>query len=111
MKTSVLGIALAVLLCSPVFAETYSELSTVKSITVADDLVRVRLATMVNIEGCSSNNWYAVDLNETYAKEKYSSLLAAKTTQEKVFLQFLQDACHGGYPKINAASITKRNTL
>lgn len=85
----------------PLAAESYSELSSVKHITVHEDIVRVRLNSMKEITGCTSSYWYSINLNEPFSKEKYSALLTAKATNEKVFFQFLPNDCYATHPRIN----------
>jgi len=81
---------IASVIASPAIAESYSEISSIKHITLGGDVVRIRLNTMKDITGCSNTYWYALNLSEPFAKEKYSALLAAKATKEKVFFNFYQ---------------------
>jgi hypothetical protein len=66
----------------------------IKHISIYDDIARVRLETMASnqVENCNEQSWYVLDLNDPFAKEKYSTLLAAHATKRPVFLQL--NGCH-----------------
>lgn len=79
-------------------AESYSNASTIKAITVGTTYARVQLTSMPSTpaESCSSSTFYYLDL--TTGSEIYSATLAAKLAGEKISFQLI--GCQSGMPKI-----------
>lgn len=97
------------LLLLPVFANAtaYTQVATIKDMTVSHNTVRIKLSTMNKLTECSSSptsaKWYHLDLRTDGAQHIYSSLLAAKLAKQKMFLElrgcFSQNA-DSKYPKV-----------
>ncbi len=94
----ILGLLIAITTANA--ADTYTTPSGVRHLTINGNTVRVRVASMQTVPGCSDSYWYAMDLSEPYAHEKYLALLEAKRSKQPVFFQLLENQCHLNYPKI-----------
>lgn len=70
-----------------VFSESYSEVSTVKGLTVGNSYARVQLSTMKETESCTNSKFYYLDNSES--KDMFSTLLAAKASGQLVSLQLV----------------------
>ena len=89
-------VIISLIATSFVYGVTYSNVSTVKGMTVGDTGVRVQLESMKPAEQCSTTNFYFVDTS--ISKDMYSALLAAKASGQKVSFQLI--GCHNNIPKV-----------
>lgn len=85
------------------FSESYSKPTIVKGITLGNGYSRIRLASMIDSEGCANQGWYVLDTSTKYGEQALSTLLTAKVSQSKVSVQLHMCIEAGGksYPKIN----------
>ncbi|WP_194866520.1 hypothetical protein [Pseudoalteromonas sp. PPB1] len=100
---------LPALLCLPLFANAtaYTQVATIKDMTVSHNTVRVKLSVMNELSECSSSptsaKWYHLDLAKEGSQHIYSSLLAAKFAKQKLFMElsgcFTQNAS-SKYPRV-----------
>jgi len=99
-----IAIILALSITNVTFASAPSEVSEIKAIIAGEGLVRVKLNTMKSVEGCASQEFYALDLSNNINNYMFSTLLTAKASGKKV--SFLLDSCidlsgtGNVYPKI-----------
>lgn len=84
---------------SSLWAESYSNVSTVKGISIIPSSARIQLNSMKEAEGCSSSQYYYLGPLSDKG-EMYSTILAAKMSGEK--LSFQLTGCQGKYPVITA---------
>ncbi|MCG7535278.1 hypothetical protein [Pseudoalteromonas sp. OOF1S-7] len=99
----------AALLFSPLFANAtaYTQVATIKDMTVSHNAARIKLSTMNELTECTSSptsaKWYHLDLRTDGAQHIYSSLLAAKFSGQKMFLELRGCYSHDAnskYPKV-----------
>jgi len=78
-----------------------SNISKIDLMTVGANYVRVQLESMKNVEGCSNQTKYLLDINGGQHKEMYSALLAAQAQQQDVSVMLT--GCHSSlnYPLIS----------
>lgn len=96
MKFIKIGVVSIFLLFSNANAESYSNVSTVKGMTVGVGFARIQLVSMKAAENCLNSNYYWLDTSQ--GKEMFSALLAAKASGSELSLQLV--GCQGDMPKI-----------
>ena len=100
-KRDVLAMLSTLCLAAAAHANTYSNVSTIKGLTVENGNGRVRLVLddmTAAKESCATDPWYAFSLSTLGAKEMYASLLAAKFAGQRVFVQ--ANGCEGPYSSV-----------
>ncbi|NND79709.1 MAG: hypothetical protein HKN53_07415 [Maribacter sp.] len=95
----------SVFLSNYCLSEGYSDVTTVEGLSIGNNFARVKLAKMKdNIEGCyDSQKFYHLDITSKFGKMAYATLLAAKMSSHKVFLQLIGCVSIGSkeYPSIS----------
>jgi hypothetical protein len=85
------------LACNFAYSESYSNVSTVKGLTIGAISARVQLDSMKLAEGCSNEKFYLLDSENN--KAMFSSILAAKASGQKVSFQLI--GCENDTAKIS----------
>jgi len=78
---------------------TNSAESTVKQITIGDTYARIKLTDMTNMEGCTRQEYYFLDLSNGKNKGTLSVVLTAKATQSPIVVQAV--GCSANYPLVS----------
>lgn len=84
---------------SNVSAATNSKESTVKQITIGEKYARIKLTNMTNMEGCTRQDYYYLNVSSGKNAGTLSVILTAKVTQTPIVIQ--GNGCIGSYPLIS----------
>lgn len=87
------------LICNQAYGESYSDVTTVKGLSIGTDYVRVQLDSMKQAEGCPSVHYYYLDTSDS--KNIYSALLSAKLSNQQLSLQLTGCDASGKMAKIS----------
>ncbi|MDP5211346.1 hypothetical protein [Microbulbifer sp. 2205BS26-8] len=89
----------AVMTVSNVQALTNSTSSKISQLTIGSNFARVQLESMTEMEGCSQQQYYILDISENKNSAMLSALLAIKSMGSMVIIQ--GDGCLQGFPLIS----------
>ena len=83
-------------------AASYSNVTTVKALTLGADGVRVKLDSMKELEGCVNQKYYYLSTPTNQEDKLVSALLTAKISKQKINFQLsgCETMSSYSYPKI-----------
>ena len=84
-------------------AASYSNVTTVKALTLGAEGVRVKLDSMKELEGCINQKYYYLAIPTNQQDKLVSALLTAKVSRQSISLQLsgCETMSSYSYPKIS----------